>query len=91
MEDVDTAVAVIGLLLFLMMAYWSLRGIGQLFERYNPVLALLYLFLLFPIAFFHAFFLGMFGKSKKVRMKEAIENEVDFQLQVEKEKSKREN
>ena len=33
MEDVDTAVAVIGLLLFLMMAYWSLRGIGQLFER----------------------------------------------------------
>ena len=55
MEDVDTAVAVIGLLLFLMMAYWSLRGIGQLFERYNPVLALLYLFLLFPIAFFHAF------------------------------------
>jgi hypothetical protein len=33
----------------------------------------------------------MFGKSKKVRMKEAIENEVDFQLQVEKEKSKRSN
>ena len=60
-------------------------------ERYNPVLALLYLFLLFPIAFFHAFLLGMFGKSKKVRMKEAIENEVDFQLQVEKEKSKRAN
>ena len=91
MEDGDTVIGVTSLILFLLMAYWSLRGIGQLFERYNPVMALLYLFLLFPIAFLHAFLLGIFGKSKEQRMQEAIEDEVDFQLNVEKEKKRRNN
>jgi len=89
MGDGDTVIGVTSLILFLLMAYWSLRGIGQLFERYNPLLALLYLFLLFPIAFLHAFLLGIFGKSKEQRMQEAIEDEVDFQLNVEKEKERR--
>ena len=90
MEGGDpTLLAGIALLFILLTAYWALRGIGQLFERYNPILVLLYLFLLFPIAMFHAFLLGMFGRSKKERMQKAIEDEVDHQLRVENEKQRR--
>ena len=53
------------LIVILLLGYWALRGIGQLFERYNPILVIFYLFLLFPVAMFHAFILGMFGRSKK--------------------------
>ena len=90
MEGGDsTLLAGIALFVILLTAYWALRGIGQLFERYNPILVLLYLFLLFPVAMFHAFLLGMFGRSKKERMQKAIEDEVDHHLRVEHEKQRR--
>jgi len=90
MEGGDsTLLTGIALFVILLTAYWALRGIGQLFERYNPILVLLYLFLLFPVAMFHAFLLGMFGRSKKERMQKAIEDEVDHQLRVENEKKRR--
>ncbi len=79
----------IALLIILLMSYWALRGVGQLFERYNPILVILYFFLLFPVAMFHAFLLGMFGRSKNERLQKAIEDEVDHQLRIEKEKQKR--
>ena len=90
MESGDsTLLAGIALFVIILMGYWALRGIGQLFERYNPILVILYLFLLFPIAMFHAFLLGMFGRSKNERMQQAIEDEVDYQLRIDKEKQKR--
>lgn len=79
----------IALFIILLMSYWALRGIGQLFERYNPILVILYFFLLFPVAMFHAFLLGMFGRSKNERLQKAIEDEVDHQLRIEEEKQKR--
>ena len=77
------------LIVILLLGYWALRGIGQLFERYNPILVIFYLFLLFPVAMFHAFILGMFGRSKKERLQKAVEEEVDHQLRVERERERR--
>ena len=77
------------LIVILLLGYWALRGIGQLFERYNPILVIFYLFLLFPVAMFHALILGMFGRSKKERLQKAVEEEVDHQLRVERERERR--
>ena len=90
MESGDsTLLAGISLVVILLTAYWALRGIGQLFERYNPILVILYLFLLFPVAILHAFLLGMFGRSKKERLQKAVEDEVDHQLRVERERERK--
>ena len=37
----------------------------------------------------HALLLGLFGQSKKKRLKQSIKEEVDSQLQVEEERAKR--
>ncbi|EHI47662.1 hypothetical protein HIMB100_00012360 [SAR116 cluster alpha proteobacterium HIMB100] len=90
MESGDsTLLTGIILIVILLLGYWALRGIGQLFERYNPILVIFYLFLLFPVAMLHAFILGMFGRSKKERLQKAVEDEVDHQLRVEREKERR--
>jgi len=90
MESADSPIlALIGFALVLLGVYWSIRGLGQLFERHNIILVIFYLVFLFPIAFCHAFLLGVFGHSKRQRLKNEIEKEVDFQLSVEKEKAKR--
>ena len=89
MDSADAGVAFIALFIFIIGGYWVLRGIGQLFERYNPILVILYLFLLCPVAIFHALLLGIFGKSKKERLKKIVENEVEFQLRVQKETERR--
>ena len=74
----------IALFIILLMSYWALRGIGQLFERYNPILVILYFFLLFP-----GIYAYMFGRSKNERLQRPIEDEVDHQLRIEEEKQKR--
>ena len=90
MEAADSPILeLVGLAVVLLGVYWSIRGVGQLFERHNVILVIFYLVFLFPIAFCHAFLLGVFGHSKKQRLKNEIEKEVDFQLSVEKEKAKR--
>ena len=66
-----------------------LIGLGQLFERHNVILVIFYIVLLFPTAAAHALLLGLFGQSKKKRLKQAIKEEVDFQPQVEEERAKR--
>lgn len=66
--------------------YWSIRGAIGMFQRYNAILIILYLVFLFPVAFTHMFLLGMFGKSKKQRIKEEIQQEAEKQVLVEKEK-----
>ena len=57
-----------------------LRGLSQLFERQNVIFVIFYLVFLFPIAAAHALLLGLFGQSMKKRLKQAIKEEVDFQL-----------
>ncbi len=52
--------------------YWSVRGIIQMFQRYNAILVVFYFVLILPIAYFHAFMLGVFGSSKKNRLKREV-------------------
>ena len=42
-----------------------IRGFLLLIDRYNFILVILYFSLVFPIAFIHSFFLGIFGKFKE--------------------------
>tara|TARA_B100001063_G_scaffold173085_1_gene162187 strand:- start:239 stop:499 length:261 start_codon:yes stop_codon:yes gene_type:complete len=66
--------------------YWSIRGLIGMFQRHNTILVVLYLIILFPIAYIHMLILGMFGNSKKERLKKAAEEKAKFEAQVEKEK-----
>ena len=68
--------------------YWSIRGMIGMFQRHNTIVIILYLIILFPIAYIHMLLLGMFGDSKKKRLKKAAEEKAKFDIQVENEKSK---
>ena len=67
-------------------AYWSIRGIIQLFQRHNSIIVIFYLVFLFPIAYFHALLLGIFGSSKASREAAEIEAEASRQIKIEKAK-----
>ncbi len=60
------------ILLLAISLYWSVRGIIQMFQRYNAILVVFYFVLLFPIAYLHAFMLGIFGSSKKERLRKEV-------------------
>ena len=62
--------------------YWSIRGFVGLFQRHNAILVILYLVLLFPIAYIHMLLLGIFGDSSKERKQEEIDKEVEIQSKV---------
>jgi hypothetical protein len=79
---------VIGLLL---MAWWSVRGLIGLFRRHNPILVVCYFIFLFPVAFVHMFFLGVFGKSKKEMDKIEIDREAEIQAAAELKVQNKEN
>lgn len=81
----EELVQILGIIV-LLGGYWSIRGFIGMFQRYNAILIILYLVFLFPVAFTHMFLLGMFGKSKKQRIKEEIQQEAKKQVLVEKEK-----
>ena len=66
--------------------YWSIRGLIGMFQRHNTILVVLYLIILFPIAYIHMLILGMFGDSKKERLKKAAAEKAKFEAQVEIEK-----
>tara|TARA_B100001057_G_C22645593_1_gene869934 strand:+ start:393 stop:719 length:327 start_codon:yes stop_codon:yes gene_type:complete len=85
-QAVDLLIGLILLFLLLVVAKWLIIGIKRLFQRYNFILVMLYLFLLTPIALIHAFFLGVFGNSQDYEMERAIKDEVHRQLQMEKRK-----
>ena len=72
--------------IFLIVAKWLISGILRLFQRYNFILVMLYLFLLTPIALIHAFFLGVFGDSQDYEKERTIKDEVHRQLRMEKRK-----
>ena len=88
-QDFGWVVNLGALCLILLPVLLFLRGLGQLFERHNVILVIFYIVFLFPIAAAHALLLGLFGQSKKKRLKQAIKEEVDFQPQVEEERAKR--
>ena len=55
------------LIISILAGYLALRGIGQLLNRYNPILVIIYFYFFFSVAIFHAFLLEIFGKSTDVR------------------------
>ena len=79
---------VVGVIIVLTI-YWSIRGLIGLFHRHNPIVIILYIIFLFPIAYFHMLILGMFGSSKKEIIKRKAEEEAEFAAMVEEEKKKK--
>ena len=79
---------IIAVFILLLIAKWLLTGIGRLFQRHNTLVVILYLVLLTPIALTHAFLIGVFGSSNQELREQAIKDEAEFQLRVEKEKAK---
>ena len=69
-------------LFFALTIYWSIRGCIGIFQRYNPILVVLYFFFLFPIAYFHMLLIGIFGKSSLEMHQEEVLKEVEIQTKV---------
>jgi hypothetical protein len=82
----DTTMYLLGALALTL--YWSIRGLIGMFQRHNPILVCAYLVILFPIAYIHLLILGIFGDSKKERLKNAAAEKARFEAEVEKEKEK---
>ena len=64
----DSSISTIGFIIFVLTIYWTIRGLVQIFQRHNAILVVLYIIILFPIAYCHMLILGMFASSKKERM-----------------------
>ena len=65
--DVSNLFHIIVLIIFILLGYLALRGVGKLLKRYNPVLVIIYLYFFFSVAIFHAFLLEIFGKSMSAK------------------------
>ena len=76
---------VLGIILLLTL-FWSIRGLIGLFHRHNPIVIILYIIFLFPIAYCHMLILGIFGSSKKAIVKRKAEEEVEYSELVEEKK-----
>jgi len=76
-------------IILLLTLYWSIRGLLGLFHRHNPIVIILYIIFLFPIAYCHMLILGIFGSSKKAIIKRKAEEEAEYSELVAKEKRKR--
>lgn len=74
--------------LIVLTIYWSFRGLIGLFQRHNPIVIILYIIFLFPIAYIHMLFLGIFGSSKKEILLKKAKEKVEFEKLVENEKNK---
>ena len=86
MENDTITFFIIGFLILTL--YWTIRGLVQIFQRHNAILVVLYIIILFPIAYCHMLILGMFASSKKERMLKAVQDKVQFDKLVEEEKEK---
>ena len=78
----------IGLLFALLLLYWVIKGTFFLFQRYHALLVIAYIVFIFPVAFIHAFFLGVFGKSQEELLREEAQMEAKRQMLVEEERRK---
>ena len=64
------------------------KGIFIIFYKYNTLLVIAYFCFLFPIAFYHTIFLGLFGDSKEEILKKKAKEQAQFDKLVEEEKNK---
>ena len=78
----------VGLLFALLFLYWVIKGTLFLFQRYHALLVIAYIVFIFPVAFIHAFFLGVFGKSQEELLREEAQQEAKRQILIEEEKNK---
>tara|TARA_B110000967_G_C18401846_1_gene324961 strand:- start:168 stop:413 length:246 start_codon:yes stop_codon:yes gene_type:complete len=79
----------IAIIIFLLITiYWSFRGLVGLFHRHNPIVIIFYIIFLFPIAYIHMLFLGIFGSSKEDIIRKKAKEKADFEKLVDEEKSK---
>lgn len=78
----------VSVLFALLLLYWVIKGTLFLFQRYHALLVIAYIVFIFPVAFIHAFFLGVFGKSQEELLREEAQKEAKRQILVEEEKNK---
>ena len=62
------------------------NGAIKLFYKYNTLLVIAYIVILFPFALIHTILLGLFGDTKKVMMKKKVQEQAKFEKLVEDEK-----
>jgi hypothetical protein len=78
----------VSVLFALLLLYWVIKGTLFLFQRYHALLVIAYIVFIFPVAFIHAFFLGVFGKSQEELLREEAQKEAKRQILVEEERRK---
>tara|TARA_B100000767_G_C19446840_1_gene402291 strand:+ start:89 stop:550 length:462 start_codon:yes stop_codon:yes gene_type:complete len=75
--------------LLLLLGIWVVwNGAIKLFYKYNTLLVIVYIIILFPFALIHTILLGFFGDTKKQMMEKKVKEQARFETLVEEEKSK---
>ena len=64
------------------------NGAVKLFYKYNTLLVIAYIIILFPFALIHSILLGLFGDTRKQMMEKKVKEQARFETLVEAEKSK---
>ena len=64
-SQIDTLGTILIVLVLAIVVSIVIRGFLVLIDRYNFILVILYFAIVFPIAFIHSFFVGIFGKFKE--------------------------
>ena len=62
------------------------NGAIKLFYKYNTLLVIVYIVILFPFALIHTILLGLFGDTKKQMMAKKVKEQAKFEKLVEDEK-----
>ena len=62
------------------------NGAIKLFYKYNTLLVIAYIVILFPFALIHTILLGLFGDTKKQMMAKKVKEQAKFEKLVEDEK-----
>ena len=82
----DGIILIIVLLITALLIGILWKGAVKIFYKYNTLLVIAYIVILFPFALIHTIFLGLFGDTKKVMMKKKVQEQAKFEKLVEDEK-----
>jgi len=75
--------------LLLAIGIWVVwNGVIKLFYKYNTLLVIAYIIILFPFALVHTILLGLFGDTRKQMMVKKVKEQARFETLVEEEKNK---
>jgi len=75
--------------LLLAIGIWVVwNGVIKLFYKYNTLLVIAYIIILFPFALIHTILLGFFGDTKNQMMEKKVKEQARFETLVEEEKNK---